>query len=702
MMYRTTTPFLSKGGVAKAPRSGLLTRGSSPSPGLPGCYPVASVTDSGVAPHSQWRDRAGLPPASLGTRRITARSAFSPPLRPDHADRGPARGRVFVHHHAAPVHRLQHGLMQHLVWRAARHRLAAGEKEQPVRDLGSEIEIVGDEEDAQALVPVEPSQEGYALRLVAQVQVGGGLVEDEEARLLGERPREDDALSLPAREALERLRGERLHTREGHGFARDREIGAALEESRGGVGKAPHEHELLHGVREALGHVLGHHGDPSRHRGAIERGGGLPVDDDGAARGLQDTREEADHRRLPRRVRPDQPEHLPQLEREAQLAQLERRPAAGAMRIGEAHAAELREGGHGATLATRERKSQMNTGAPQKAVSTPTESSAGATTVRASVSAARRKTPPPSSAAGTSTRLSGPSSIRKAWGTMRPTKPIGPTKATTVPVKRAAPRKMRRLRPRASTPSSVAPSSPRARRFRARAWPSTSQTPTAVARVKMASWPGGIGATLPSSQYITPPRRLASTIEMSTVIEAEKKMPTMTPARSSVCTGSPAPLEAMRYTASPAATAPAKPKAASPRASTTPCPSPETWATTTPKAAPPETPRMEGSASGFRVRAWKPAPATASAPPARTAAAMRGSRMLSTTARSVPPEGPRPAIRSSTARGGTAAAPTRSDPSATAISTAARPPQVHASLALEVIGLLHAGPPRTDRTPRDG
>src|SRR5262245_66172564 len=106
--------------------------------------------------------------------------------------------------------------MQHLVWRAARHRLAAGEKEQPVRDLGSEIEIVGDEENAQALVPVEPSQEGYALRLVAQVQVSGGLVEDKETRLLGARPREDDALSLPAREALERPRGERLHTRESH------------------------------------------------------------------------------------------------------------------------------------------------------------------------------------------------------------------------------------------------------------------------------------------------------------------------------------------------------------------------------------------------------------------------------------------------------------------------------------------------------
>src|SRR5499433_2201679 len=469
MICRTTAPFLSKGGVALASRSGLLTRGSSPLPGLPGCYPVASVTHSGVAPHSQWRDRAGLSPASLGTRRITARSLLSPPLRPDHADGGPARGGVFVDRHAAPVHRLQHGRLQHLVRRAARHRPATGEEEQPVRHLGGEIEIVGDEENAQSFVSMEPPQERDAFRLITQIQVRSGLVENEEARLLGERPREDNTLPLAAREPLQRLRGEGFHVREGHSLARDQEIGAALEESCGSVGKASHEHELLHGVRKALGHVLGHHGDPASHRSAIEAGGRLAIDHDGAARGLEHAREETDHRRLSRCVRPDETQHLAGFQGEAQFAELEGRPTTRPPRIREAHRAELCERRHGSTRATRERRSQMNTGAPQKEVSTPTESSAGATTVRASVSAARRKAPPPSRAAGTSTRLSGPSSILNAWGTMRPTKPIGPTKATTVPVRRAAPKKMRRLSPRASTPSSVAPSSPRARRFRARA-----------------------------------------------------------------------------------------------------------------------------------------------------------------------------------------------------------------------------------------
>ncbi len=47
---------------------------------------------------------------------------------------------------------------------------------------------------------------------------------------------------------------------------------------------------------------------------------------------------------------------------------------------------------------------------------------------------------------------------------------------------------------------------------------------------------------------------------------------------------------------------------------------------TEPTAAPFETPRMNGSASGFRNIAWKLAPETESAAPTRTPSKMRGSR----------------------------------------------------------------------------
>src|SRR5713101_2644870 len=117
---------------------------------------------------------------------------------------------------------------------------------------------------------------------------------------------------------------------------------------------------------------------------------------------------------------------------------------------------------------------------------TPTESSAGATTLRASVSASSRKAPPPSTAAGITRRLSGPSNIRRTCGTISPTKPMGPTKATTAEVRSAAPAKTRRLSRSASTPSCWALSSPRASRLSGRACPTTSQRPTAVRAAKTA------------------------------------------------------------------------------------------------------------------------------------------------------------------------------------------------------------------------
>ena len=241
---------------------------------------------------------------------------------------------------------------------------------------------------------------------------------------------------------------------------------------------------------------------------------------------------------------------------------------------------------------------------------------------------------------------------------MSPTNPIGPTNATALPVRRAAPAKTRRASPPASTPSCAAASSPSAIRLSWRARPTISHKPAAAAEANTASAPGGSGARLPRSQWITPPRRLTSTSEISTVIAAEKKMPTMTPARSSECTGSPPDLDAMRNTTTPATTAPAEAKEARPKASPTVPPRPNSCPITAPNAAPLDTPSTDGSARGLRVRAWKPAPATARAPPAMTAAAMRGSLRSRTTTRSMLWAGPRPVSTPSTAPGDTGALPT--------------------------------------------
>ena len=55
-----------------------------------------------------------------------------------------------------------------------------------------------------------------------------------------------------------------------------------------------------------------------------------------------------------------------------------------------------------------------------------------------------------------------------------------------------------------------------------------------------------------------------------------------------------------------------------------------------PSAAPPETPRMNGSASGFRSSAWKITPADASELPTSTASTTRGSRTRHTMSAAAP------------------------------------------------------------------
>ena len=102
---------------------------------------------------------------------------------------------------------------------------------------------------------------------------------------------------------------------------------------------------------------------------------------------------------------------------------------------------------------------------------------------------------------------------------------------------------------------------------------------------------------------MTPPSLSKSTIEMSTVIAEEKKIPTITPARTSVCTGKPPAPAAMTIHRAAGHEGAGKREHGQPEGfeqpgleARTPC------ASATPNAAPLDTPRTEGSASGLRVR----------------------------------------------------------------------------------------------------
>src|SRR5882724_166207 len=114
----------------------------------------------------------------------------------------------------------------------------------------------------------------------------------------------------------------------------------------------------------------------------------------------------------------------------------------------------------------RSNSNQRKNGPPKSAVITPTGNSAGAITTRAPASQRARKAPPPRRQAGARAKWSCPAARRSMWGTMRPTKPIGPTMATMAPIIAEVTRRTsRRSRPR-STPRLAASSSPVRRRFR--------------------------------------------------------------------------------------------------------------------------------------------------------------------------------------------------------------------------------------------
>src|SRR5256886_674488 len=240
---------------------------------------------------------------------------------------------------------------------------------------------------------------------------------------------------------------------DGGAGARGGDVGGVLEEAARRVRVTAHQHELLDRERKGPRRLLRHHRHLARQRPGREIAHGPSVEPDLAALRAQHAREQPQQRRLARAVGTDDAEDLAALDGERQPRKRERplAPTRGP-RVGEGDVAELNERRHSGRL--RVRRIHTKKGAPQKAVITPTESSAGATTLRASVSAASRNAPPASAAVGTRKRLSWPTSPRNTCGTISPTKPMGPVNATTVPVSSAAATNTRRLSRSAFTPSS--------------------------------------------------------------------------------------------------------------------------------------------------------------------------------------------------------------------------------------------------------
>ena len=156
---------------------------------------------------------------------------------------------------------------------------------------------MGDEHDAEPRLAVEPAEEPDALRLIAQIEVGRRLVEDEQARPLGQGPREHHALALAPAQPVEPARPRRSSTPVAAMASRARARSSSLSKKRPRrVRIAAHQHQLLDGERKSLRDVLRHHRDLPGHLGPRESAAAsAPVEQDLAPRRAPATR---DRRRI--------------------------------------------------------------------------------------------------------------------------------------------------------------------------------------------------------------------------------------------------------------------------------------------------------------------------------------------------------------------------------------------------------------------
>src|SRR5919201_1153117 len=182
---------------------------------------------------------------------------------------------------------------------------------------------------------------------------------------------------------------------------------------------------------------------------------------------------------------------------------------------------------------------RTNSGAPTMAVTAPTGGSAPRPrkSTRASASARMRNAAPPSADAGSTTRWSGPVSRRTACGTIRPTKPTRPVKATAIPTAALAAKKANsRVRP-TSTPSAAAPSSPSASRLsrpasatRARAgtssaMPAEASSAAAIAPATAASCAGSTPTKDAADDAATPTAVPEATVTTAVLMAAPPESP---------------------------------------------------------------------------------------------------------------------------------------------------------------------------------
>ncbi len=158
---------------------------------------------------------------------------------------------------------------------------------------------------ARAALAREAAHDGEEAGLLAEVEVGRGLVEEEERRALRETPRDGDAAALAARERVHAPVRERDEVggreRVGDGSV----VGRAGRAPRRDVGEATEGHDLAHAERRLDGVVLRDAGDEPGRRADRERREVVAVHGHAATARAQEAGGRAQQRGLAGAVAPD-------------------------------------------------------------------------------------------------------------------------------------------------------------------------------------------------------------------------------------------------------------------------------------------------------------------------------------------------------------------------------------------------------------
>src|SRR5881296_1728543 len=231
--------------------------------------------------------------------------------------------------------------------------------------------------------------------LTPDVERGGRLVDEQHRGLLRQRPRDRRALPFPSAETIDVAGGERVERKPAQDVGHDAAVARAFPAEVTDVRAAAEEDVLGHRHPGWNLRLLGKHRHPPRELPRAEGRGVLVADADLTLERNQ-AGDRAQDAGFARAVGPDEGHPLPRCDREVEF--------------GDHGHALVRDREPGQTYlahnaaARVERSTAMKKGAPRNAVMTPIGSSAGATTVRAAVSARTRKAAPKRSESGMTTR----------------------------------------------------------------------------------------------------------------------------------------------------------------------------------------------------------------------------------------------------------------------------------------------------------